>query len=69
MPTIENFEHLLSIDQDSIWHPYSAMHSGLPVYHVISAKGVRLKLSDGKQLTFLLESSYLYQLCRSAPMV
>ena len=50
MPTIENFEHLLSIDQDSIWHPYSAMHSGLPVYHVISAKGVRLKLSDGKQL-------------------
>ena len=50
MPTIENFEHLLSIDQDSIWHPYSAMHSGLPVYHVVSAKGVRLKLSDGKQL-------------------
>ena len=50
MPTIENFEHLLSIDQDSIWHPYSAMHSGLPVYHVISAKGVRLKLSDGNQL-------------------
>ena len=50
MPTIENFEHLLSIDQDSIWHPYSAMHSGLPIYHVVSAKGVRLKLSDGKQL-------------------
>ena len=50
MPTIENFEHLLSIDQDSIWHPYSAMHSGLPVYHVISAKGLRLNLSDGKQL-------------------
>ena len=50
MSTIENFEHLLSIDQESIWHPYSAMHSGLPVYHVASAEGVRLKLVDGKQL-------------------
>ena len=50
MSSIENFEHLLSIDQDSIWHPYSAMHSSLPVYHVVSAEGVRLKLSDGKQL-------------------
>ncbi|MFL2556154.1 MAG: adenosylmethionine--8-amino-7-oxononanoate transaminase [Gammaproteobacteria bacterium] len=50
MTTIENFEHLLGIDRDSIWHPYSAMHSSFPVYHVISAEGVRLKLSDGKQL-------------------
>ena len=50
MPTIENFEHLLCIDRDSIWHPYSAMQSNLPVYHVTSAEGVRLKLSDGTQL-------------------
>ena len=50
MPTIENFEHLLCIDRDSIWHPYSAMQSNLPVYHVTSAEGVRLKLSDGIQL-------------------
>ena len=50
MATIENFEHLLSIDRDSIWHPYSAMQSSLPVYHVVSAEGVRLKLSNGKQL-------------------
>ncbi len=50
MATIENFEHLLSIDRDSIWHPYSAMHSSLPVYHVVSAEGARLKLFDGKQL-------------------
>jgi len=50
MTTIENFEHLLGIDRDSIWHPYSAMHSNFPVYHVISAEGVRLNLSNGKQL-------------------
>jgi adenosylmethionine-8-amino-7-oxononanoate aminotransferase len=50
MPIIENFEHLLSIDQNSIWHPYSAMQSDLPIYHVVSAEGVRLKLSNGQQL-------------------
>ena len=50
MPTIENFEHLLSIDQNSIWHPYSAMQSDLPIYHVLSAEAVRLKLSNGQQL-------------------
>ena len=50
MSTIENFEHLLSIDQNSIWHPYSAMQSDLPIYHVVSAEGVRLKLSNGQQL-------------------
>ena len=45
-----HLEDLLSIDQNSIWHPYSAMFSNLPVYHVASAEGVRLKLSNGKQL-------------------
>ena len=50
MPIIENFKHLLSIDQNSIWHPYSAMQSDLPIYHVVSAEGVRLKLSNGQQL-------------------
>ena len=50
MSTIENFEHLLSIDKNSIWHPYSAMQSDLPIYHVLSAEAVRLKLSNGQQL-------------------
>ncbi|HEC13609.1 MAG TPA: adenosylmethionine--8-amino-7-oxononanoate transaminase [Acidiferrobacteraceae bacterium] len=36
--------------QQHIWHPYSAMHSDLPTYRVVSAHGVRLKLSDGRQL-------------------
>jgi adenosylmethionine-8-amino-7-oxononanoate aminotransferase len=40
----------LSIDQQHIWHPYSAMHSDQPVYLVDSAEGVRLTLQDGRQL-------------------
>jgi len=38
------------IDQQHIWHPYSAMNSDLPVYPVVSAQGVRLKLADGREL-------------------
>lgn len=38
------------IDQNHIWHPYSAMHSDMPVYEVTSAEGVRLKLADGREL-------------------
>jgi len=39
-----------SIDQEHIWHPYSAMNSELTSYEVKSAKGVRLKLKDGREL-------------------
>ncbi|GMR15760.1 MAG: adenosylmethionine--8-amino-7-oxononanoate transaminase [Gammaproteobacteria bacterium] len=39
-----------NIDQNHIWHPYSAMNSDLPVYEVESADGVRLKLKDGREL-------------------
>ena len=41
---------LLSIDKNNIWHPYSAMQSDIPVYEVTSAQGVRVKLSDGREL-------------------
>lgn len=37
-------------DQQHIWHPYSAMHSDLPTYSVESAQGVRLTLTDGREL-------------------
>lgn len=33
-----------------MWHPYSAMHSDLPVFPVKSAQGVRLTLHDGRSL-------------------
>ena len=39
-----------TIDQNHIWHPYSAMNSNLPIYEVESANGVRLKLKDGREL-------------------
>ena len=40
----------LAFDSAHIWHPYSAMDGALPVYHVDSASGVRLRLSDGREL-------------------
>lgn len=40
----------LAIDQRHIWHPYSAIDSGLPVFPVESASGVRIRLSDGREL-------------------
>lgn len=33
-----------------LWHPYTSMTSPLPVYPVVSAAGVRLRLEDGREL-------------------
>ena len=41
---------LLKRDRAHIWHPYSAMNSDQPLYPVVSAEGVRLKLEDGREL-------------------
>ncbi|MFA9419749.1 MAG: adenosylmethionine--8-amino-7-oxononanoate transaminase [Gammaproteobacteria bacterium] len=41
---------LLDFDHQHIWHPYSAMHSDVPVYPVVSARGVRIQLADGREL-------------------
>lgn len=40
----------MAIDHNYVWHPYSAMDADLPVYAVESAKGVRIKLADGREL-------------------
>ena len=45
-----SLEAQIALDQAHIWHPYSAMHSDLPVFHVDSAAGVYLNLSDGNRL-------------------
>ncbi|MDX1519510.1 MAG: adenosylmethionine--8-amino-7-oxononanoate transaminase [Gammaproteobacteria bacterium] len=45
-----SLEELLDVDKRAIWHPYSALDSDLPVYPVVSASGVRLKLADGREL-------------------
>jgi len=44
------FEDLSRRDQASVWHPYSAIGAGTPVYPVVSASGVRLTLADGREL-------------------
>ena len=41
---------LLSKDAAHIWHPYSAVGSGMPVFPVVAAHGVRLTLANGNEL-------------------
>jgi adenosylmethionine-8-amino-7-oxononanoate aminotransferase len=41
---------LLAYDREHIWHPYTKMTKPLPVYPVESANGVRIRLSDGREL-------------------
>jgi len=41
---------ITAIDQQHIWHPYSSLTSPIPTYDVTSAHGVRIELSDGRQL-------------------
>ena len=48
--TNSSIEAQIAIDRAHIWHPYSAMQSDLPVFHVDSASGVYLNLSDGNKL-------------------
>ncbi|MCY4531983.1 MAG: adenosylmethionine--8-amino-7-oxononanoate transaminase [Gammaproteobacteria bacterium] len=43
-------EKWLTLDREQIWHPYTSMHDPLPVYPVVSASGVRLKLANGQEL-------------------
>lgn len=44
------YQQLLQRDKQTIWHPYSALGSDLPVFPVVSAQGVRLTLADGREL-------------------
>ncbi|MGJ0483026.1 MAG: adenosylmethionine--8-amino-7-oxononanoate transaminase [Methylomicrobium sp.] len=43
-------EAALAFDREHIWHPYTSMTSPDPVYPVVSANGVMLKLTDGREL-------------------
>jgi adenosylmethionine-8-amino-7-oxononanoate aminotransferase len=40
--------NLTTFDKQHVWHPYAAM--GTPVYPVVSANGVHIKLADGQEL-------------------
>ena len=41
---------MLSDDKKYVWHPYSSIHSDLPIFPVKSASGVHLTLEDGQRL-------------------
>ncbi|MBE1425175.1 adenosylmethionine-8-amino-7-oxononanoate aminotransferase [Desulfomicrobium macestii] len=42
--------HILDFDREHIWHPYTSTTHPLPVHEVVSARGVRLRLADGREL-------------------
>ncbi len=40
----------LDFDRRHLWHPYTSMTEPMPVFPVVSASGVRLRLEDGREL-------------------
>jgi adenosylmethionine---8-amino-7-oxononanoate aminotransferase len=48
--SFQNSSQWLDYDRDHIWHPYTSMTNPLPVYAVDSAQGVKIKLTDGREL-------------------
>ncbi len=45
-----NTEDIQKADHEHVWHPYSSMNTEMPVYPVKSANGVRLRLTDDREL-------------------
>ncbi|TLP66706.1 adenosylmethionine--8-amino-7-oxononanoate transaminase [Microbispora triticiradicis] len=43
-------DEVLRLDRAHVWHPYSAVSSGVPVHVVRRADGVRIVLDDGRAL-------------------
>jgi len=48
--TVTNEAPWLSLDRGHVWHPYSAVGADTPVFPVVAASGVRLRLADGREL-------------------
>lgn len=47
---MDHYQQLIDSDKQTLWHPYSSFASDSPVFPVVSANGVRLKLADGREL-------------------
>jgi adenosylmethionine-8-amino-7-oxononanoate aminotransferase len=45
-----DWDALLALDRERVWHPYGALPAALPSLPVVSAQGVRLQLADGREL-------------------
>lgn len=45
-----NSDQLIALDRAHVWHPYAAATDPGPLWPVASAHGVRLKLTDGREL-------------------
>ncbi|HEY2397929.1 MAG TPA: adenosylmethionine--8-amino-7-oxononanoate transaminase [Solirubrobacteraceae bacterium] len=45
-----DWERLLALDRELVWHPYGALPGAVPSLPVVSAEGVRLRLADGREL-------------------
>jgi adenosylmethionine-8-amino-7-oxononanoate aminotransferase len=45
-----NPEELLDLDRRHVWHPYASALEAPQMFPVVSAKGVRLTLADGREL-------------------
>jgi adenosylmethionine-8-amino-7-oxononanoate aminotransferase len=45
-----DWDDLLALDREHVWHPYASLPGSLAPLPVISADGVRLRLADGREL-------------------
>ncbi len=47
---MSDWERLLALDRERVWHPYGGLPAAAPSLPVVSAEGVRLRLADGREL-------------------
>jgi adenosylmethionine---8-amino-7-oxononanoate aminotransferase len=45
-----DWDRLLALDRERVWHPYGALPGAMASLPVVSAQGVRLELADGREL-------------------
>ena len=47
---MDHFRSMNEFDKEHIWHPYTSMTEPIPAYLAESADGVRIRLTDGREL-------------------